>query len=84
MTRLDDALLGAPGTKRGWYGDLFLGIHSWLRPVYALAVLVGLGMAVAGAVTKEWGLVIIGCGWSLGGLLYLFTLRGKSARPPSV
>ena len=84
LTRLDDAWLGAPGTKHGWYGDLFLGIHPWLRPVYALAVLVGLGMSIAGAFTEEWGLVVIGGGWSFAGLLYLYTLRGKSARPPSL
>jgi hypothetical protein len=83
LARLDDAWLGTPGTRHGWYGDLFLGLHPWLRPVYALVVLAGVGMVIGGAATKEWGLVIIGGGWLMAGLLYLYVLRGKAAKPPS-
>ncbi len=83
LARLDDAWLGAPGTKRGWYGDLFLGLHPWLRPVDALVALAGVGLLVGGIARQEWGLSVIGGGWLMVGLLYLYVSRGKSAKPPS-
>ena len=82
LARLDDAVLGAPGTRRGWYGDLALGLHPWLRPFYALVVLVGVGLMTAGVVQRHWGLVVFGLAWAAFGLLYLHTVRGKAVRPP--
>lgn len=45
-------------------------------------VLAGIGMLVGGTIRQEWGLVIIGGGWLMAGLLYLYVLRGKPAKPP--
>ena len=82
LARLDDAVLGAPGTKHGWYGDLFLGLHPWLRPVWAVVVLAGLGIVVSSLLAGEWTPAIIGLGWVLAGSLYFYVSRGKAARPP--
>ena len=82
LTRLDDALLGKPGTRHGFFGDLVLGIHPWLRPLDLLIVLVGIILLIFGLVRRDGGLAIIGAGWVFGGLLYLYVSRGKPARPP--
>lgn len=82
LARLDEAVLGAPGTRQGWYGDLFVGLHPWLRPLWFVVVVAGLGLVVSGLLDGEWGPVVIGVGWVLGGSLYFYVARGKVARPP--
>ncbi len=81
LARLDDAVYGASGTKRGWYGDLVLGLHPLLVPFYVVVVLVGVGLVVYAGASGEWGASVVGGGWVIGGSAYAWASRGKRRAP---
>ncbi len=70
-------MYGAPGTKRGWYGDLVLGLHPRLVPLYVAVVLVGIDLVVYAAASGEWGAAVVGIGWVVGGSAYAWASRGR-------
>jgi hypothetical protein len=70
LARLDDAVFGSPGGKGGFYGNLALGLHPWLAPLYMLVALAGLGLIVFAVVEQQVGPAVLGTLCLTGGSAY--------------
>lgn len=60
LARLDDSVFGSPGGKGRTDGNLALGLHPWLAPLYMLAALAGLGLIVFAVLQQQVGPAILG------------------------
>ncbi len=81
LRRLDDHVVGTPGTRHGAVGDLVLGVHHWLAPVYLLFAVVGIYGVVITARDGDIGGVIFCAGFAIAALaLARFVWSRRSRR----
>jgi hypothetical protein len=86
LARLDDAILGRPGTRRGWFGDLVLGLHPWWRYLWGAYALIAVAEIAWAAAVGSSGHLHQGIKVLAGAIVWFIVFgpvaRGKAVRPP--
>ena len=70
LSSLDDSVFGRPGSKGGFYGNLALGLHPRLVPLYVFLALAGICLIVFAVVQQNVGPAVLGTLWLVGGSAY--------------